>query len=214
MLTIKTLVMNMICENCYIVNDESHEAVIIDCGAYSPQDKQLVTTYIERAQLQVKHHLCTHTHFDHTFGCSFIAQEYGIAPEFHSADAPLYHTMKEQTINFLGIPYEDDMPCAIRLLENGEEISFGTHRLKVIHTPGHTPGGVSFYCEEEKILFSGDSLFHLSIGRTDLPGGNHNALIKSLTEKILTLPSDTKVYPGHGEPTTIDTERNCNPYLT
>lgn len=213
MLTIKTLVMNMICENCYVVSDETREAVVIDCGAYSSRDEQQLASYIEKEGLQVKHHLCTHAHFDHTFGCGFMQRTYGTLPEFHGADEPLYRQMPEQTVAFLGRRYEGEMPADFHLLNEQEDISFGNHHLTIIHTPGHTPGGISFYCKEEGVLFSGDSLFHLSIGRTDLPGGNQCALIKSLTEKLLSLPPETVVYPGHGESTTIGTERNGNPYL-
>ena len=100
------------------------------------------------------------------------------------------------------------------MLNEGDSIEFGTHQFSVIHTPGHTPGGVCFYCSEEKVIFTGDSLFQMSIGRTDFPGGNYRELIESLDTKIMTLPEDVQVYPGHGNPTTIGFEKQHNPYLT
>ena len=114
---------------------------------------------------------------------------------------------------FLGTANRHPMPALGRLLNEGNEITFGSHTLQVIHTPGHTPGGICFYCAEEKVLFSGDSLFCMSIGRTDFPGGNYEQLVSSLRNKIMTLPADVKVYSGHGEATSIGFERENNPYF-
>ncbi|MCM1107861.1 MAG: MBL fold metallo-hydrolase [Clostridium sp.] len=213
MISIKNLSMNMLGENCYVISDDSLEAIVIDCGAYSSRDEQLLAGYIAGKALTVTHHLCTHAHFDHTFGCGYMARTYGVLPEFHTADKTLYDTMSEQTAMFMNMDYRQEMPAVGRLLNEGDEIHFGNHCLNVIHTPGHTPGGICLYCPDEDVLFSGDSLFQMSIGRTDFPGGNHPALINSLKEKIFILPEETKVYPGHGGCTTIGHERSCNPYL-
>lgn len=213
MLNIKRFQVNMIGENCYVVNDETREAVLVDCGAYSPEEERKIAAYIESEGLQVKHLLCTHGHFDHVFGNAFVANRYGVQPTLHRADAPLYESMASQVRDFLGANYTTALPPVGRYVADGDEIRFGTHVLTVIHTPGHSPGGVAYYCREEATLFSGDSLFQYSIGRTDLPGGDYRALIESLTDRILTLPDDVAVYPGHGPSTTVGQEKQMNPYL-
>ncbi len=213
MLNIKRIITNMVEENCYVVSDETKEAVLIDCGAYSARNESEIASYISSENLVPVHQIYTHTHFDHIFGCGFVARNYKINPECHAADASLYQNMDAQCRSFLGMPNQHEMPPLQRLLQEGDTVCFGNHSLRVIHTPGHTPGGICFYCEEEKVLFSGDSLFCMSIGRTDFPGGNHADLIKSLSEKVLTLPTDVKVYPGHGDNTTIGFEKENNPYF-
>ena len=213
MLNIKTFQVNMLGVNCYIVSDETCEAVVIDCGAYTQYEEQTLARYIESDGLTIKHFLCTHMHFDHIFGNAFIAETYGVKPKFHAADQPLYTTMPAQVMNFLGQSYHKALPVAETYLTENDVIKFGNHELSVIHIPGHSPGGLVFYCAEEKILFSGDSLFQYSIGRTDLPGGDYRTLIENLTTKVLTLPQDVVVYPGHGGTTTISNEIQSNPYL-
>lgn len=213
MLKVKRIVTNMVAENCYIVSDETREAVIIDCGAYDATNEQAIASYIEEEKLHPVHQIYTHTHFDHIFGCGFIANRYEVLPECHPADAALYNNMDGQCQMFLGSANRHPMPELGRLLNEGDEVTFGSHTLQVIHTPGHTPGGICFYCAEEKVLFSGDSLFCMSIGRTDFPGGNYEQLVSSLRNKIMTLPADVKVYSGHGEPTSIGFERENNPYF-
>lgn len=213
MLKIKRFVTNMVAENCYIVSDETREAIIIDCGADDESHETMISQYIEEEQLHPVHQIYTHAHFDHIFGCGFVEEHYHIAPECHSADAPLYNNMDGQCQMFLGSHNRHRMPALGNLLNEGDQICFGTHSFQVIYTPGHTPGGVCFYSAHEKVLFSGDSLFNMSIGRTDFPGGNFEALRSSLKEKIMTLPEDVKVYPGHGGTTSIGYERDNNPYM-
>lgn len=213
MLNIKRFLTNMIAENCYVVSDDTREAVIIDCGAEDPEHEAMIARYIEAEQLHPVRQIYTHAHFDHIFGCGFVEEHYHIAPECHAADAPLYNNMDGQCVMFLGTHNRHRMPALGGLLSEGDEIRFGNHSLQVICTPGHTPGGVCFYCASEKVLFSGDSLFSMSIGRTDFPGGNFEALRSSLKQKIMTLPEDVKVYPGHGGTTTIGYEKDNNPYM-
>lgn len=214
MLTIQRFENNAVCENCYIVSDETREAVIIDCGAYTQHEEQLISQYIENNHLKITHLLCTHAHFDHIFGNSFITQTYQVAPECHPADEQLHMGLADQMRMFMGQNYTKEVPKLGNFLKEGEQISFGNHKFTVIHTPGHTPGGVCFYCREEKVIFTGDSLFQMSIGRTDFPGGSYHDLIESLTKKIMILPDDVTVYPGHGDQTTIGHEKHGNPYLT
>ena len=212
-MTIKPFVVNLIQENCYIVSDETREAVIIDCGAARPNEYEEIENYITTEGLTPVAHLLTHAHFDHILGVAFIQERYGLKPRCHAADLPLLTGLKQQYEDFLRVPFRGQLPTPGEPLTEETPITFGTHTFKVIPCPGHTPGGVCFYCEDEHVLFSGDSLFQLSIGRTDLPGGHHWTLIRSLQHLLRTLPPATTVYPGHGPSTTIGTEQAANPYL-
>ena len=203
----------MLEENCYIVSDDSLEAVIIDCGALTDSDRRQIVDYIESRHLQVKHHLCTHMHYDHCFGAAFVWERFHAAPEFHQADEAIY---KGEGAGFFG-PLAASMqngaaPAAARYLKEGDTIGVGKHALTVLHTPGHSPGGICFYCAEEKAVFVGDTLFYYSVGRTDLPGGDSDALRKSIQDKLFVLPADTVAYPGHGPQTEIGFEKRYNPY--
>lgn len=201
-------------ENCYVVSDsETLEAAIIDCGALHPENQEAIATYIQKKGLHVAHHLLTHGHFDHMFGAQWVIDTYGCSPQLHTADAELYNGAKEMAAFVFHRPINFTVPPVGNFFNDGAEIAVGNLRLRVIHTPGHTPGGCCFYCESEGVVMSGDSIFEGSIGRTDLPGGNHMALIKSLKEKILTLPSSVRIYPGHGPETDVAQEMLMNPYL-
>ncbi len=213
MLTIRRFQVNMLGENCYVVSDDSSEAVVIDCGAFYPAEENAIAQYIKEKGLVVKHHLCTHAHFDHVFGDGFLAREFGVLPRFHAADLPLYEYMPQWAENTLGCKLANPLQKAGKHVTDGEEIHVGNHILKVLHTPGHSPGGVVYYCPTEDVLFSGDTLFERSIGRADLPGGDPDVLIESIVTRLLTLPDTCKVYPGHGSPTTIGAERMENPFL-
>lgn len=214
MLKIETFVVNMIQENCYIVSDETHETVIIDCGAFYDNDKERIKAYIEKNELVPVHSIFTHGHFDHIIGSKFLFDTYGIKPEIPAKDTDLYYDCEKQLNDFVGLNINLQLPNINKIIDDKYEIKFGTHTLSVINTPGHTPGGVSFYCKEEDVLFSGDSLFYCSVGRTDLPGGDGNVLIEMLKQNILTLPEETTVFPGHGCATSIGFEKENNPYIT
>lgn len=206
MLNIKTLVVNQLEENCYIVSDETGEAVIIDCGAYYDDERTAVVTYIRDHNLTLRHLLCTHGHFDHVFGADTIFQEFAIAPEVHSADRDLVEDMDKQFHDMLGVPYSRPSVRCSRFLDEGDTVTFGSHELTVLHTPGHSPGCLVFHCAAEHLAFSGDTLFRMGYGRTDLPGGSWQQLQQSLRRLATTLPPDTKIYPGHGPTTTIAAE--------
>lgn len=214
MLKIETFVVNMIQENCYIVSDETHETVIIDCGAFYDNDKERIKAYIEKNKLVPVHSIFTHGHFDHIIGSKFLFDTYGIKPEISAKDTDLYYDCEKQLNDFVGLNINLQLPNINKIIDDKYKIKFGTHTLSVISTPGHTPGGVSVYCKEENVLFSGDSLFYCSVGRTDLPGGDGNVLIEMLKQNILTLPEETTVFPGHGCATSIGFEKENNPYIT
>ena len=213
MITVKRFTCNMLAENCYVVSDESHEAVIIDCGVMYEEEGIAITQYIRDNGLHPLHLLCTHGHFDHCMGNGLIYREFGLKPEAHTGDQFLMETMQQQTTDILGVALPMEVPPVGRYLTDKDAITFGSHTLYILHTPGHTPGGVTYYCKEEGIAFSGDTLFRMSIGRTDFKGGSYEQIVHSLQKVLAVLPPDTKVYPGHGPETTIADEIRYNPYM-
>ena len=213
MITVKRFTCNVLAENCYVVSDESHEAVIIDCGVMYQEEGIAITQYIRDNGLHPVHLLCTHGHFDHCMGNGLIYREFGLKPEAHTGDQFLMETMQQQTTDILGVALPMEVPPVGRYLTDNDTITFGSHTLRILHTPGHTPGGVTYYCKEEGIAFSGDTLFRMSIGRTDFDGGSYEQIVHSLREVLAVLPPDTKVYPGHGPETTIADEIRYNPYM-
>lgn len=212
MLNIKCFECNMLQENCYVVSDETKECIIIDCGAFYEKEQKAITQYIEAQGLKPVDFIATHGHVDHHFGDRFVYEEYGLKVKVHQADAFLMQLLQEQAEAFVGVKLSDDFPSVGEYLNLDDIISFGTHQFTLIETPGHTPGSVFFYCQDEHVAFSGDTLFHLSIGRTDLQGGSMFQMIQSL-RMLSQLPDNTKIYPGHSEPTTIGTELAGNPYM-
>lgn len=210
---IKKFEVNPVQENCYVVSDETKEAAVIDCGALFNEERQAIVNYIEENGLTLRHVLCTHAHFDHIFGVDTLFEEFGIRPRLHAADHRLYDGMKQQVQAFFGANYDRNMPPLDDDLSDGELITLGNTQLKVLHTPGHSPGSVVFYCESEKILFAGDTLFRMSVGRTDLEGGSWQQLLHSLHHVLAPLPADVKVFTGHGPATTIGDEVCMNPYF-
>ena len=213
MLNIQRFVVNMIEENCYLLWDETGEAAIVDCGAYFEEDREEIQKFVEEKKLTIVHHLLTHGHFDHIFGAQFVSETYGVLPQMAKTETENYSSQNEQLKMFLHRELPLNIPPFGKILDDGDTVTFGHQEFKVIYTPGHTPGGVCYYNEKEKILLSGDSLFQGSIGRTDFPGGSGQALIKSLSERILTLPEEVTVLPGHGPQTTIGDEKRHNPYF-
>ena len=197
MLTIQRFVCNMLQENCYVVSDETRQCVIVDCGAYYPEEKAAIKEYISENNLTPVHLLATHGHLDHNFGNKFIDDEYGLKVELHKDDEDYITHYEKQADKFFQLDVCDKLPPVGRLLEDKDTIDFGSHHFTVVATPGHSQGGVFFYCEEEKVCFSGDTLFQGSIGRTDLGGGSMFMLIQSL-RTICQWPDDVVVLPGHG----------------
>lgn len=195
-------------ENCYLYAcPETREAVIIDPGDEAPR----ILQQIEALRLIPKYIINTHGHIDHIGAIDEVSEVYPVPLAIHPADVYMY--TEERTARMYGrkAPLVSRKPDI--LLEEGDVISFGTLSLKVLHTPGHTPGGICLlsapYC-----LFSGDTLFHRSIGRTDFEGGNYEQLVTSIREKLYTLDEDLPVFPGHEGPTTIGEEKYENPFVT
>lgn len=213
MITIKKFEFNMLPVNTYIVWDETKEAVVIDAGCYFESEKQALKAYVANNGLTIKHLLCTHLHFDHIFGNPFMLSEFGVRGEAHKADLPWLEQMPER-IKLFGV-MDYDPPVALKgFIDEGDTIGFGTHAFSIFHIPGHSAGSLAFYCAEEHALFTGDTLFCGCIGRTDLDGsGSEQQLIEAIQQKLLTLPEETVIYPGHGSATTIGREKKQNIYL-
>ena len=204
---------NLLQENTYVVSDETKECVIIDCGAYYDEERDAIINYIKDNELKPMHLLCTHGHFDHNFGIDTIHDNYGLIPEIAPEDGDMVCHISEQFKSMIGVPLKREYPGQVKFFGNDEVIRFGNHALRTIHTPGHTPGSVFFYCEEEGFALSGDTLFYKGIGRWDFPEGSKDDLYASLKYITDLLPDETVIYPGHDIMTTIGYEKTNNPYL-
>lgn len=193
--------------NSYLLADEvTREAALFDPG----MESEPVADILARERLIVTAIINTHGHFDHVFGNAYFKAKTGAPLLMHRADLDLVKRLEEQSLyfGFRATP----SPPPDRFLEEGDEVRVGGIRLRVLHTPGHSPGGICLVTDGT--AFVGDTLFAGSIGRTDLPGGSAETLLTSIREKLLTLPDDTVIYPGHGPATTIGHERRHNPFLT
>ena len=212
-LDIRTFQCNALQENTFVVSNNEGHALIIDCGATTHTEREAIRQYISEKALTPVAHVLTHAHFDHIFGAQFIFDTYGLKPRFHAADTWLYTHAAEQWHILTGQQLQLDVPPAGPSLTDGSQLPLGQHVFSVIHTPGHTEGGVCLYCAEAGVLFTGDTLFRGSIGRTDLPGGSYPTLVQSLTSLFGYLPGEVVIYPGHGPTTDAAYERKYNPFL-
>ena len=200
-------------ENMYILWDEaSHEAVVIDPGMMREGEREMVTKFIDEHQLNVKHVLLTHLHVDHITGARWLADKTGADVCGSALDNPLGQELPDQVAHFR-INIEVEPLTVDRNLSEGDTLPLGDEIIQVLHVPGHSPGGLAFYVPQSNLLFSGDTIFNGSIGRTDLWGGDFAQLINSIREKILPLPDETIIASGHGPTTTVADEKRCNPFL-
>jgi hydroxyacylglutathione hydrolase len=213
MLRIVSFTFNGFAENTYLLIDEATRATaIVDPGMYSPAEQQTLSDYIAQEKLDVKYLLNTHAHIDHVLGNSFVLNTYpGIPFLLHAFDLPTLRAVPTYAGPYGFAAYQPAEPTGE--LAAGQVIALGESELAVRFAPGHAPGHVVFYDAASGQLVGGDVLFKSSIGRTDLPGGDHNTLLKSIKTELLTLPDATVVYPGHGPATTIGAERRSNPFL-
>jgi len=212
MLEIRKFIVNPLQENSFVVSDETGKCIFIDPGFYFPEEKNKLKKYISDNNLDPVMIANTHCHFDHIMGVEFLRNEYDIPFLAHPEDAIWVENAVEQGEMF-GFRIEPvNMPDYF--LSVNEPLKFGNSVLQIMHIPGHSQGHVVFYSEEDAVLISGDVLFYGSIGRSDLPGGNHLTLISNIKEKLFTLPAGVKVFCGHGPDTTLDRERSSNPFLT
>lgn len=211
MLYLKSFPFNPFQENTYIIYDDEGTAYIIDPGNSNTTENEAVKDFIKEKNLTLKRLLLTHAHIDHVLGNKFIFDTYGLLPEMHKEEIYFIEKM-QQTAAMYGVPSEQS-PYAEKFIAEGDTVTLGKYEFECFHTPGHSPGSISFYNKENKLLIAGDVLFHGSIGRSDLPKGDHETLIHSIKSKLMVLDDDVKVYPGHGPATTIGYERKNNPFL-
>lgn len=212
MLQIKCFTFNDFYENTYILFDETKECVIIDPGCNTLSERQIISSFILENELTPIHLINTHCHIDHILGNKYISETYGLTLISHKGEIPVL-AFGTQTAAMYHIHYEKSPPIEI-FVDEGDIISFGNTNLQVIYTPGHSPASITLYYKENNALIAGDVLFQGSIGRTDLPGGNFELLIRIIKSKFFSLPDETIVYSGHGNATTIGTEKRSNPFLT
>ena len=199
-------------ENTYVVYDETKECVIIDPGCYGPDEERELQRFVENAQLRPVRLLNTHGHLDHIFGNAFVSETYGLPVETHRGELPVYAAAPQVALQY-GIPFPKPSPTPTVFHEAGDTLTFGRTTFEVILAPGHSPASIAFYCRAADLLLGGDVLFRESIGRTDLPGGNHATLLHSIRTQFYPLPDATVVYPGHGPETTIGYEKRRNPFV-
>lgn len=198
-------------ENTYILWDETKECVIIDPGNYNHTENKELSDFITKNGLKPVHLLLTHGHIDHINGNRYVLDTYNLLPEMHQDDIYFieHHSI---SANMYGLKV-DQSPMPKVLLNEGDIVTFGNSALEIVHTPGHSPGSISFFNKADKFMISGDVLFYACIGRTDLPMGNYETLITSIKQKLLPLGDDMTVYSGHGQETTIGSERMYNTFL-
>ncbi len=211
MLRIKTFSFNPFQENTYLLINELNEAILIDPGCSDASEEQELVNYVQSHNINIKQLLNTHAHIDHVLGYAFVNKTFQLVTKMHAKELEVFRAVKVYAPNY-GFMYEEG-PEPKELLEDGQVITFGKDELKVIFCPGHSPGSVVFYCEKQQFMIAGDVLFYRSIGRTDLPGGDHGTLLRSIKNNLYNLPDETLVYPGHGPTTTIGSEKMYNPFV-
>lgn len=201
-------------ELTYVVWDPATgQGAVVDPGMSSQWEQNLFDKFIADNGIRLRYLLYTHLHIDHTLGHEHIVRTYGVESYAAEADAPLGIQRAAQARMF-NLPIAPPQALTIDIpLTDGQILPLGNESLQTIFVPGHSQGSVAYYCRQSGFVLTGDALFSNSIGRTDLPGGNYAQLIKSITNRLLTLPPDTTVYPGHGPSTTIRREAQTNPYL-
>ena len=204
MLEIKSFCFGPFGTNTYVIRDKEDSAILVDPACASPYEEQVLRTYLTHQGIDHLTIIATHGHLDHLWGAAWACEQWHSPVYMHEADIPMARTMQEQYDLFGVQRVAEPFP-----IENLKSKIFNLQskmsNFQLLETPGHTPGSVCLYWEKENVLLSGDTLFHMGYGRTDLPGGNYGQLITSL-QRLFELPSDVRVYPGHGDPTTIDEE--------
>lgn len=213
MIKVKQFQFSLFGVNTYLVIDEATRmAAVIDPAMDDVHEETQFSDYVKNHDAEVSQIINTHMHLDHCFGINYVKNKYGVPIKAHGADSILAEIIDQQYQMF-GMPPKGEKVIIDVELTDGELVSVGESQLQVIATPGHTQGGICLYNKETKLLFSGDTIFKGSVGRTDLPGGDQRTLIRSIRERILSLPDDVTILPGHGPATTVAYEKIHNPYI-
>jgi glyoxylase-like metal-dependent hydrolase (beta-lactamase superfamily II) len=210
-MNIKTFTVNGFAVNSFVLYDDSGECLLIDPGYYEQKEKDSLIRFISENKLHPVNVLNTHCHVDHILGNKFVCENFRIPLSAHQEDEFLLQRASQmgEIFGFQGV----SSPSINSYLKHGDTVRFGNSEIDVIHTPGHSPGSISFFNEQDGFIIAGDVLFAGSIGRTDLPRGNYKTLISSIVERLMVLPAETVVLPGHGPSTTIRHEHDTNPFL-
>jgi hydroxyacylglutathione hydrolase len=211
MITLKQFVFNELGVNAFVLYDETLKCIIVDPGCSEPNQQQKLSGFVKDKNLQPETIVLTHGHFDHLSGLAWAKRTFSCPVVMHPDDLYLLNNA-EQHAGLFGFGI-DPPPQPDRLIGEGEVLAFGHSGLDILHVPGHSPGSICLYSEKDGLLICGDVLFSGSIGRTDLFGGNHPLLIRGIREKLMVLPRETTVWPGHGPSTTIGSEYDTNPFL-
>ena len=209
---IKKFTFNPFQENTYVIYDESKQCVIIDPGCYEKTEEEELANFIAENDLNPVSLLNTHCHIDHILGNRFVTEKWDVELYMHKADLPLLENSGEVS-KMYGLEKYSGSPYPKNFLEDGNSVSFGKSELSVLFTPGHAPGHICFYSNKYNFIISGDVIFQMSIGRTDLPLGDYDTLITSITQKLFPLPDSTQIYCGHGPNTVLSFEKEHNPFL-
>ena len=202
----------MLQENCYVINDETKECVIIDCGAVYQEERDAICHYIKDEGFQPVHLLATHGHLDHNWGNIALFEEFGLKVETKAEDSFLIEHLDKQASTLFGLQLNEEEAPIGHYFADDEQICFGSHHFIILHTPGHTPGSCVFYCENENMAFTGDTLFRMGVGRTDFEGGSWEKMAESL-RLLAKLSANTVIYGGHGPQTTIKDELEYSLYF-
>lgn len=211
MFTVKAFTFSPVQENTYVLFNDTGAAIVIDPGCYFEEERDLLQNFITQNKLEPKLLLNTHCHLDHVFGNKWIHENWDLLLHIHPNEKQVLDFAPTSGLMW-NLPF-DNYNAKLVYLQEGEKVQLGTDELELIFAPGHSPGHLCFYCRKQGFLIGGDVLFRESIGRTDLPGGNHATLISSIKTKLFMLPDETVVYSGHGPATTIGYEKKHNPFL-
>lgn len=211
MFQIQKFVFSPIKENTYVLFNEFKDCIIIDSGCYFEDEKEALHNFISQNALTPKLLLNTHCHLDHVFGNKYVAEKYGLTLHLHEKELAVL-TFAPASGLMYNMPF-DNYAGEFILLKKGDKVNIGKDELEIIEAPGHSPGSICYYCRKQNFLIGGDVLFYRSIGRTDLPGGDHQTLLSSIRNNLFVLPAETIVYNGHGDSTNIGDEIKYNPFL-
>jgi len=211
-MNVKSFTFNPFQENTYIIYDQSKECLIIDPGCYTDAERKELKSFIEEKELTPVKLINTHCHIDHILGNKFASEQWDLELCMHKEDLPLLENAAEIS-KMYGLDDYEGSPYPKRFLAQGDTLTFGESSFEILFTPGHAPGHICLYSKENNLLIAGDVIFQRSIGRTDLPGGNHSALINSIITQLFPLPNETQVFCGHGPSTNLGYEKEHNPFL-